>query len=82
MFVGFSGHGNSIYQKIYCLPVDFAILVDRGVKIKENEKTDKFSGFSRDLKKLLNMKVTVIPIVVGARGMVPKRQEKRSEEES
>ena len=41
---------------------------------------DKFLDLARELKNLLNMKVTVIPIVVGALGMVPKGLEKRLEE--
>ena len=45
--------------------VHFAIPVDHRVKIKE-------SDLARELKKLWNMKVTVIPIVVSALGMVPK----------
>ena len=41
------------------------------VKLKENE-TDMHQDFARELKKLCNMKVTVIPIAVGALGSVTK----------
>ena len=37
--------------------------------------------FDRELKKLWNMRVTVIPIVVGALGTIPKSMEKRPEEQ-
>ena len=47
------------------------------LKIKESEKKDKFFLLARELKKLWNMKVTVIPIVVGTLGMVPKSLAKR-----
>ena len=36
--------------------------------IKENEKGDKYLDPARELIKLWNMKVTVIPIVIGALG--------------
>ena len=42
------------------------------VKIKENEKRDKYLDFSRELGKLCNMKVMVIPIVIGTLGRSPK----------
>ena len=35
--------------------------------MKEYEKTEKYMGLDRELKKLWNMCVTVMPIVVGER---------------
>ena len=46
--------------------MDFAVPVDPKVKVKESEKKDKYLHFARELKKLWNMKVTFIPIVIGA----------------
>ena len=48
--------------------VDFAIPINHRVKIKENKKRKKYL----ELKKLWNMKVMVIPIIIGALWMVPK----------
>ena len=42
------------------------------VKLKENEKKDKSLNLTRELKKLRNMKVTFMPIVIGAFGTVIK----------
>ena len=53
--------------------MDFAVPADHRVKLKENEKIDKYLDLARELKKLWNMKVK--PIVVGALGTVPKRFE-------
>ena len=53
-----------------CQLVDFAVPADRRVKL------DKYLDLPRDLKKLWNMKVKGIPIVVGALGTVPKGLEK------
>ena len=49
-------------------------------KKNKSEKVDKYFDLTRGLKKLLNMKVTVILIVVGALWMIPKGLEKSLEE--
>ena len=46
--------------------MDFAIPADHRVKQKESRKRDKYLDLARELKKLWNMKVTVISIVIGA----------------
>ena len=43
------------------------------MKIKESEKRDISLDFVRELRKLWKMKVTVIPIVIGAFGTIPKQ---------
>ena len=47
---------------------------DHNVKLKESEKKDKYLDLARELKKkkLRNMKVTFIPVVIGALGTVTK----------
>ena len=45
--------------------------------MKENETINKYLDLSKQLKKMLNMKGTVMPIIVGAIGTVPKGLEKR-----
>ena len=57
-------------KKRACKIVDFAVPADHRVKLKENEKKDKY--LARKFKKLWNMKVTIIPIVIGAFGTVTK----------
>ena len=46
--------------------MDFAVLADHRIKLKKCEKKDKYLDLARELKKLWNMKVTIIPIVIGA----------------
>ena len=48
--------------------VDFAVLADHRVKLKECEKKDKYLNLVRELKKQRNMKMTIKPIVIGALG--------------
>ena len=45
---------------------------DHRIKLKECEKKDKYLDLARELKKLWNIKVTIIPIVIGAFGTVTK----------
>ena len=45
--------------------VHFAVPADRRIKLKECEKKDKYLDLARELKKLWNMKVTIVPIVIG-----------------
>ncbi len=53
-----------------CRIVDFAVPADHRVKLKESEKRGKYLDLVRELKKLWNMQVTIIPIVIGAFGTV------------
>ena len=46
--------------------------VDHRIKLKESEKKDKYLDLARELKKLWNMKLAIIPIVIGAFGRVTK----------
>ena len=60
--------------------VDFPVSADHRVKLKENENEDKHQDLARELKKLWDIKVTVIPIVIGALGTVTKGLIKRLED--
>ena len=46
--------------------MDFAVLADHRVKLKESKKKDKYLDLAWEQKKIWNMKVMVIPIVIGA----------------
>ena len=63
---------NNQQKKRICKIVDFAVPADHRIKLKECEKRDKYLDLARELKKLWNMKVTIIPIVIGAFGTVTK----------
>ena len=60
--------------------MDFAVLADPRAKIKENENRDKYLDVGREIKKKWNMKVTVIPIVIGAHQTIAKGLIKRLED--
>ena len=47
-------------KKKICKVVDFAVLAEHKIKLKECEKSDKYLDLARELKKLWSMKVTII----------------------
>ena len=52
--------------------LDFVIPTDHKVKLKESEKRDKYLDLATELKKLRNMTVMMILIVIGTFGTVTK----------
>ena len=60
-------------KKRLCKIVDFAVPADHRIKLKECEKKDKYLDLARELKKQWNMQVIIIPIAIGAFGIVTKR---------
>ena len=59
-------------KKRICKIVDFAVPADHRINLRESEKKDKYLDLARELKKLWNMKVTILPIVIGALGTITK----------
>ena len=59
-------------NKRTCKIVDFAVPADHRRKLEECEKKDKYLDLTRELKKLWNMQVTIIPIVIGGFGTINK----------
>ena len=59
-------------KKTICKIVDFAVLAHHRINLKECEKKDKYLDLDRELKKLWNMKVTIVSIVIGAFGTITK----------
>ena len=53
-------------KKRICKIVDFPVPVYHRINLKQCEKKDKYLDLARELKKLWNMKVTIVPIVIGA----------------
>ena len=59
-------------KKRNCKIVDFAVPAHPRINLKECEKKNKNLDPPKELKKLWNMKMTIIPIVIGAFGTVTK----------
>ena len=52
--------------------MEFSVPANHRTKLKECKKKEKYLDLTRELKRLWNMKVTVIPIVISAFGTVTK----------
>ena len=59
-------------MKRTCQIVDFSVPADHRVKLKKCEKKAKYLDLARELKKLWNMKVTIVPVVIGTFGTITK----------
>ena len=55
-----------------CKIVDFAVPANHRIKLKEYERKDKYLDLAWELKKLRNIQVTIISILIGALGTVTK----------
>ena len=62
----------SITKRIICKVIHFAVPDDQRIKLKGCEKKDKYLDLARELKKLWNMMLTIILILIGAFGTVTK----------
>ena len=51
------------------------------MKLKDRENVDKHLDIARELQKMWNVRVTLIPFVVGMLGMIPKGLKKKRLEE-
>ena len=60
--------------------VNFAVLADSRLKITESKNRDKYRDLAREQNELLNMKVTVMPILIGELGTIIKGLVKRLED--
>ena len=48
------------------------INLQESINLKESEEKNKYLDLARELKKLWNMKVTIVPIVIDALGTITK----------
>jgi hypothetical protein len=58
------------------LLIDTAIPSDRNVTQKESEKKLKYKNLSIEIQRMWNMKCFVIPVIIGATGIVTRGRKK------
>ena len=56
-----------------CKIIDFAVPGNRRIEEKEKEKIAKYQDLGSELQKIWNVKVKIIPLVVGSLGAIPKQ---------
>ena len=60
--------------------IDFAFPGDSRIEEKEKDKIAKYQDLGRELHKIWNVKVTIIPLAVGSSGAIPKQFGNRLEQ--
>ena len=56
-----------------CKIIDFAVPGDSRIAEKEKVKIEKYQDLGRELQKIWNVKVKIVPLVVGSLGAIPKQ---------
>ena len=56
-----------------CKIIDFAVPRDSRIEEKEKDKIEKYQDLGRELQKIWNVKVKIIPLVIGSLGAIPKQ---------
>ena len=56
-----------------CKIIDFAIPGGSMIENKEQDKIEKYQELGRELQNIWNVKVKIIPLVVGSLGAIPKQ---------
>ena len=56
-----------------CKIIGFAVPGDSRIEEKEKDKIEKYQELGRELQKIWNVKVKIIPLVVGSLGAIPKQ---------
>ena len=60
-----------------CKITDFTVPGDSRIEEKEDDKIEKYQDLGKELQKIWNVKVKIIPLVVSSLGAVPKQFGKR-----
>ena len=56
-----------------CKIIDFAVTGDSRIEEKEKDNIAKHQDLERELQKMWNVKVNIIPLLVGSLGTIPKQ---------
>ena len=56
-----------------CKIIDFAVPRYSRIEEREKDKIEKYKDLGRELQKIWNVKVKIIPLVVGSLGAIPKQ---------
>ena len=56
-----------------CKVIDFAVPGESGIEEKEKDNIEKYQDLGRELQNIWNIKVKIIPLVVGFLDAIPKQ---------
>ena len=60
-------------KKRSCKIIDFAFPGDSKIEEKEKDMIEKYQDLGRELQKIWNVKMKMIPLVIGSLGAIPKQ---------
>ena len=60
------------YEERTCIMIDVAIPSDQNISLKEFQKLSKYKDLAIELTKMWKLKAKIIPVVVGALGLIEK----------
>ena len=66
-------------QEATCTTIDVAVPADRNVVQKEAEKKLKYKSLCIEIQRMWNLKCTIIPVIIGATGILTKGLRKNLE---
>ena len=56
-----------------CKIIDFVVPGDSRIEEKENVKIEKYQDLRRELQRIWDVRVKIVPLVVGSLGAIPKQ---------
>ena len=56
-----------------CKIINFAVPGDSRIEEKEKDKIEKYQELGKELQKIWDVKVKIIPLVIGSLGAIPKQ---------
>ena len=56
-----------------CKVIDFAVPGDSRIEEKKKDKVEKYQDLGKELQKIWNVKMKIIPLVVSSLGAIPKQ---------
>ena len=62
-----------VLKERICKIIDFAVPGDSRIEEKEQDKIEKYQDLGRELQKIWNVKVKIIPLLVCSLGAIPKQ---------
>ena len=62
-----------VYKRRTCKIIDFTVPGDSRIEEKGKENIEKYQDLRRELQKIYNVRVKIIPLVVGSLGAIPKQ---------
>ena len=63
-------------QEKSCLLIDMSIPTEKNTSVKVTEKLSKYKDLEIEIERMWGMKVTTIPVVIGALGLIKKALKK------